>query len=171
MKKKFLTLFFIFFLITPVNADVPYYLDFKYVLNESVAGKKAQDFLKNKLEKGINDLKKQEKSIQDEEKKIIQQKKIIKPEEYKSKVEALRNKVSKLQAQRSKLLESTANQRNTARRELLKNLNPIIKDYTKEKGIRMVVDKKSLLLADQNLDITKDIIEILNKKLKSINLK
>ena len=171
MKKKFLTLFFIFFLITPVNADVPYYLDFKYVLNESVAGKKAQDFLKNKLEKGINDLKKQEKSIQDEEKKIIQQKKIIKPEEYKSKVEALRNKVSKLQAQRSKLLESTANQRNTARRELLKNLNPIIKDYMKEKGIRMVVDKKSLLLADQNLDITKDIIEILNKKLKSINLK
>ena len=171
MKKKFLTLFFIFFLITPVNADVPYYLDFKYVLNESVAGKKAQDFLKNKLEKGINDLKKQEKSIQDEEKKIIQQKKIIKPEEYKSKVEALRNKVSKLQAQRSKLLESTANQRNTARRELLKNLNPIIKDYMKEKGIRMVVDKKSLLLADQNLDITKDIIEILNKKFKSINLK
>ena len=171
MKKKFLTLFFIFLLITPVNADVPYYLDFKYVLNQSVAGKKAQDYLKNKLEKGINDLKKQEKSIQDEEKKIIQQKKIIKPEEYKSKVEALRNKVSKLQAQRSKLLESTANQRNTARKELLKNLNPIIKDYMKEKGIRMVVDKKSLLLADQNLDITKDIIEILNKKLKSINLK
>ena len=171
MKKKFLTLFFIFLLITPVNADVPYYLDFKYVLNQSVAGKNAQDFLKNKLEKGINDLKKQEKSIQDEEKKIIQQKKIIKPEEYKSKVEALRNKVSKLQAQRSKLLESTANQRNTARKELLKNLNPIIKDYMKEKGIRMVVDKKSLLLADQNLDITKDIIEILNKKLKSINLK
>ena len=92
MKKKFLTLFFILLLITPVNADVPYYLDFKYVLNQSVAGKKAQDFLKNKLEKGINDLKKQEKSIQDEEKKIIQQKKIIKPEEYKSKVEALRTK-------------------------------------------------------------------------------
>ena len=39
-----------------------------------------------------------------------------------------------------------------------------------EKKIRMVVDKKSLLLADQNLDITKDIIEILNKKLKSIKL-
>ena len=40
----------------------------------------------------------------------------------------------------------------------------------KEKKIRMVVDKKSLLLADQNLDITKDIIERLNKKLKSIKI-
>ena len=39
-----------------------------------------------------------------------------------------------------------------------------------EKKIRMVVDKKSLLLADENLDITDEIISILNKKLKSIKL-
>ena len=39
-----------------------------------------------------------------------------------------------------------------------------------EKKIRMVVDKKSLLLADDNLDITKDIMSELNKKLKSIKL-
>ena len=32
------------------------------------------------------------------------------------------------------------------------------------------LERKSLLLADQNLDITKDIIERLNKKLKSIKL-
>ena len=40
-----------------------------------------------------------------------------------------------------------------------------------EKKIRMVIDKKSLLLADENLNITKDIINLLNKKLKSIDLK
>ena len=51
----------------------------------------------------------------------------------------------------------------------LKSLNPIIKEYMEEK-IRMVVDKKSLLLADENLDITNDIISILNKKLKSLKL-
>ena len=39
-----------------------------------------------------------------------------------------------------------------------------------ENKIRMVVDKKSLLLADENLNITKDIMNLLNKKLKSINL-
>ena len=39
-----------------------------------------------------------------------------------------------------------------------------------EKKIRMVVDKKSLLLADENLNITKDIMALLNKKLKSIKL-
>ena len=39
-----------------------------------------------------------------------------------------------------------------------------------EKKIRYVMDKKSLILADENLDITKDIINILNKKLKTIKL-
>ena len=40
----------------------------------------------------------------------------------------------------------------------------------KEKNIRMVVDKKSLLLADEKLNITKDIMNLLNKQLKSIKL-
>ena len=39
-----------------------------------------------------------------------------------------------------------------------------------EKKIRMVIDKKQVLLGDDSLDITKDIIAILNNKLKSINL-
>ena len=52
-----------------LNADTPYFLDFKYILNESEAGKKAQNFLKNKLETGIKDLKNKEKKIQEEEKK------------------------------------------------------------------------------------------------------
>ena len=37
-----------------------------------------------------------------------------------------------------------------------------------EKNIKMVIDKKNLLLADDNLDITKDIITKLNQKLKTI---
>ena len=68
------------------------------------------------------------------------------------------------------MLETVAKQRSKARNELLKNLNPIIKEYMQEKQIRMVIDKKSLLLADENLEITKDIIKLLNKKLKSIKL-
>ena len=152
-----------------LKADVPYYLDFKYILNKSDAGKKAQVFLKNKLEKGIKNIQAKEKKIQEEEKKIIQQKKLLLLKNIK-KVTDLRSKVSKLQKERNTLLETVSKQRSKARNELLKNLNPIIADFMKEKKIRMVVDKKSLLLADENLDITNDIMAILNKKLKSIKL-
>ena len=82
----------------------------------------------------------------------------------------MRSKVSSLQKERNSLLESVAKQRNKAKNELLKNLNPIMKDYMQEKNIRLVIDKKQVLLGDDKLDITKDIISLFNSKLKSINL-
>ncbi len=169
--KKILLVLFIFFGIShSLLADNVYYLDFRYILNESNAGKKAQTSLKNKLEKGIQNLKNKEKKIQDEEKKLIQQKKIISEDDYKKQIGELRSKVNSLQKERNKLLETVAKQRNKAKNELLKNLNPIMKAYMSEKKIKIVIDKKQVLLGDDTLDITKDIIALLNKKLKSINL-
>ena len=173
MKKiaKIFTIIFIVFLSNKaLLAETPHFLDFKLILNESDAGKKAQSFLKKKLEGGIKALKSKEIKIQEEEKKIIQQKKVISAEEYKKKVTTLRSKVDSLQKERNSLLSNVSKQRSKAKAELLKNLNPIIKDYMKEKNIRMVLDKKSMLLADEGLDITKDIVKILNSKLKSIKL-
>ena len=87
-------------------------------------------------------------------------------EDYKNKVNELRSKVSSLQKERNSLLNSVAKQRAKAKNELLKTLNPIIKEYMKENNIRMVLHKKSLLLADENLEITDQIIKRLDKKLK-----
>ena len=75
-----------------------------------------------------------------------------------------------MQKERNNILEQVSKQRTKARNELLKNLNPILKDYMKEKKIRIVLDKKSILLADENLNITNDIMKLLNQKLKSIKL-
>ena len=168
--KKFLIILIFCSIHLNLYADIPHFLDFKYVLNESSAGKKAQSLLKSKLDKGIKSIREKEKNLQEEEKKIIDQKKILKPEEYKKKVNQLRTNVANLQKERKKLIDNTSALRNKARNELLKNLNPIIKEYMVEKKIRIVLDKKSLLLADDNLDITEDIILLLNKKINSINL-
>tara|TARA_B100001059_G_C17564174_1_gene441676 strand:+ start:164 stop:688 length:525 start_codon:yes stop_codon:yes gene_type:complete len=170
IKKIFIISFIIICSQQTLIADIPHYLDFKFILNQSDAGKKAQIFLKNKLEKGIKNLQNKEKKIQEEEKKIIGQKKIISPEEYRKNVSGLRTKVASLQKERNSLLRSVDKQRKEARTELLKNLNPIIKNYMKEKNIKMVVDKKGILVADEDLDITKDVISLLNNKLKSIKL-
>ena len=173
MKKYFKTFLLIFFLVTLQNnsyADIPHYIDFKFILNNSVAGKKAQTELKKNYEKNINALMQKEKKIQEEEKKIIHQKKVLSQDEYKNQVEKLRSKVSSLQKERGSVLRNLDKKRTKAKNELLKNLNPIIKEYMQEKKIRIVLDKKSLLLADENLDITNDIMSLLNKKLKSIKL-
>ncbi len=170
MKKILIFIIFVFFYNSQTLADNPHYLDFKFILNKSDAGAKSQSFLKKKLENGFKTIKDKEKKILEEEKKLIQQKKILSAEDYKKKVSALREKVSALQKERNSLMQSVAKQRNKAKNILLKNLNPIVKDYMKEKNIRVVIDKKSILLADENLDITKNIMDRLNKKLKSIKL-
>ena len=72
-------------------AEYPHYLDFKYVLNQSEAGKKAQLQLKQKLDNGIKSINKKEKVIQEEEKNNST-KKILSPEEYKKQVTELRKR-------------------------------------------------------------------------------
>ncbi len=169
-KKILIILFLIFSIQQSSNAEIPYVLDFKYILNNSDAGKKAQNELKKKLDNGMKSLTQREKNLQSEEKKIIEQKKILSQSDYKKKISSLREKVSKLQKDRNNLLSDVAKLRQKARSELLKNLNPVIKGYMQEKKIRFVLDKKSLILADENLDITQDIVKLLNAKLKSIKL-
>ena len=111
--KKILLCIFIFFVTQSFAlAELPHYVDFKYVLNESAAGKKAQTFLKKTLDDSINSLNKREKSILQEEKKIIEQKKIISVDEYKKKVTDLRKKVSSLRKERKEILESISKKRN-----------------------------------------------------------
>ncbi len=172
--KKLPKIFLILSLLTIYSqnllAELPYYLDFKFILNESIAGKKAQNDLKNKLENGLSDLSKKEKNLQSEEKKIIAQKKLISEDEYKKKVNELRKKVIDLQKAKKNLLDTVAKQRSKARSELLRNLNPLIKKYMEEKKIRYVMDKKTLILADESLDITQDIVKRLNDKIKSVKL-
>ena len=47
------------------------YIDMKYILNNSDAGKKAQDELKKKLENGIKSINSKQKKLQEEEKKFL----------------------------------------------------------------------------------------------------
>jgi Skp family chaperone for outer membrane proteins len=49
IKKFFILTVLIFSITQTASAELPFYLDFKYILNESDAGKKAQVFLKKKI--------------------------------------------------------------------------------------------------------------------------
>ena len=169
--RNFILLITFFLLFQNVSvADTTNYLNFKYVLNNSEAGKKVQAILKKNLSDGLTLIRKKESSIQEEEKKIIQQKKLISEEEYKKKVTNLRKKVSELQKERKKIIEDISKKRAKAKSELLKNLNPIISKYMVEKQVRLVIDSKSVILGDEKLDITKEITNRLNKKITTLKL-
>lgn len=174
MNKLFKLLISIFlfslFATTNIYSDTPSYLDFKTVLNKSKAGAGAQKYLKDKFNSEAKKFNDKEKKLKKEETELIAQKKLITNEEYQKKVQALRKKVSELNKNKQDSFNKLAKQRNKAKAELLKKLNPIIKKYMADNKINLVIDKNSILLGDIALDITKPIIELLNKELTSLKI-
>ena len=151
-------------------ASDSYFIDFKRVLNESKAGADAQKILKKKLETASNKFKKQEGELRKQEQEIISQKKMITNDEFKKKVENLRKKVAELQKKKQDTFNGISKSRNDAKQQLLKAVNPIIKKYMEDNKIKLVLDKAAVLLGDKNLEITSQIIEELNKELKSLKI-
>jgi outer membrane protein len=144
-------------------------LDMKYVLNNSKAGKEAQDFLKKSLldnNKKFSDI---ENNLKKEETNLLEKKNILSKEEYQKKADTLRKKVIDYQSQRRTALDKVANQRTKARQTLLKTIDPILNTYIQENDISIVIDKKFVLGGRTDLDITDSIIEKLNKELQSLN--
>ena len=161
---------FIFPLEKKLLANDIYFVDYSKVMNESTAGKKAQDYLKNLLKSSNKKFNETAKKLKDDEKKIISQKNALSKEEYKKKADALRKRVFDLNKEREKSIKEIAKKRKKAGDEMLKNLNPILGKYMKENNIAVVIDKKNVLMGDKKFEITSQIIEILNKEFKSINL-
>ncbi len=174
MKLYYKIIFFFFILIFPLKnkllASDIYFIDYSKVMNESVAGKKAQNYLQNLLKNSNKRFNETAKKLKSEENKIISQKNVLSKEEYKKKADSLRKKVFDLNKEREKSIREVATKRKKAGDEMLKNLNPILGKYMKENSIAVVIDKKNVLMGDKKFEITAQIIEILNKEFKSINL-
>ena len=169
---KIIILFLILFipLEKKLLANDIYFVDYSKVMNESVAGKKAQTYLKKLLTDSNKKFNETAKKLKEEENKIISQKNALSKEEYRKKADALRKKVSDFNKQREKSIKDVARKRKKAGDEMLKNLNPILGKYMEENNITVVIDKKNVLMGNKKFEITSQIIEILNKDLKSLNI-
>ena len=173
--KYLVKLFVVTFLVlicTHANAEEKItYIDMKYILNNSKAGKGAQDFLKESFTKNQKIFTDEENKLKEEEKDLLIKKNIITTEEYQKKTDDLRKKVIDYQSGRRASLDKIATQRAESRKILLEKIEPILDAYIKENNISLVIDKKNMLGGDKNYDITKIIVEKLDKKLPSLNLK
>ena len=146
-------------------------LDLTFVLNNSKAGKGAQDFLKKSFDNNAKKFADMEKKLKKEEADLLAKKTVLSKEEYTKKSDVLRKKVIDYQSQRRTSLDKIATQRVEARETLLNKVNPILNDYIKENNISLIVDKSYTLGGSGENDITQIVIEKLNKELPSLNLK
>ena len=169
---KFFVVTFLLVICTYASAEQKIaYFDMKWILNNSKAGKGAQDFLQKSYKQNQKKFIDFENELKKEEKDLLGQKNSLSKEDYQKKTDTLRKKVIDYQSQRRSTLDKITNQRTTARQELLKKLDPIIKNYIQENDISLLFDKKNIIMGSEDLDITNIIVEKLNKELPSLNIK
>ena len=58
-----------------------------------------------------------------------------------------------------------------SRNNVLNALKPILEELSNDKGITVLLEKNSVLLNAENMDITKEALKALNKELPSIEVK
>ena len=169
--KFFVVTFFLLFCTSVIAEQKIVVLDLTYVLNNSSAGKGAQDFLKKTHTDNLKKYADIEKSLKKEEGDLLTKKTVLSKEEYSKKSDMLRKKVIDYQSQRRAGFDKIATQRASSRETLIKNIDPILQTYMKENNISLVIDKKYALGGIPENDITKIITEKLDKILPSLNLK
>ena len=146
------------------------YLDVEKIMQQSIAGKSIIAQLKKKREVSISKFKKKEKDIIDKEKKLISQKNVLSKEEFESKIIELRKDISNYQKDRNKTLNEIGKSRIKATTKLITKLTPILEEYSKKNSIRIIVQKKNIVMGKKEDDITKDILELINQQVKNIKL-
>ena len=169
--KYFLITFFLLFCTNILAQEKIAILDLKYVLNQSKAGKGAQEFLKKSYSDNIKKFKDVEMVLKKEEEDLLTKKTVLSKEEYSKKSDALRKKVIDYRSQRRAAMDKITAQRAESRALLIKSINPILSTYIKENNIAVVINKVNTLGGNPENDITKIIVEKLDKVLPSLDLK
>ncbi len=138
------------------------FLDIEFAVNNSNIGKKILDNLNEIRKNEINKLKLIEEELKAKDQEINNVKNIISKDALNKKINDLKKDIEKFNERKSQIQKKFANDKNNKLDELFKKINPLIINYMDDNSIKMIIGKNNVYLAKSNLDITKDIIELIN---------
>ena len=172
---KYLVNFFVIILITICSISKAenlsiVYLDMDKAMNQSIVGKSLKSQLDKIHKANLEEFKINEEDLKKEEVLILSQKNVLSEEDYKNKVNLFKEKLNSYKKKRQKKIDLVTKKRMNATTNLLKEINPILSNYSKENGISIILREQDIVLAKTNLNITKQIIETVNLKIKKIDL-
>jgi len=139
-------------------------------MNNSTAGKSITSQLENNHKKNILKFKNIEEELKKEEVNIISQKNDITKEEFEKKINDLRDKANKFRKERNDNINNLNNQRLEATSKMITLVRPILSEFSDENSISLIIDKKNIIIGKTILDITDDILKIVDEKIGKIQL-
>tara|TARA_Y100001935_G_C17215458_1_gene462347 strand:- start:382 stop:894 length:513 start_codon:yes stop_codon:yes gene_type:complete len=166
--KRFITILIVLFLSVPaIHAeDQIVYLDLDNVISNTKTGKFILDKLEKSKKKALLEFEKKEKDLRKIEDEIKKQKNIISEDELRKKLVEFRKELSSFRQDRQKVIKEFNQKKKFEFEQFFKKITPIIEKYVSEQNIDMVLDKKKIFIASKKKDITQDIIQLIDTKLK-----
>ena len=171
IRSLLLLIFFIFFSkISLSHEKTIVYIDLNKIMNNSIAGKSITSQLENNHKKNILKFKNIEEELKKEEAEIISQKNVITKEEFEKKIIDLRDKANKFRKERNDNINNLNNQRLEATSKMITLVRPILSEFSDQNSISLIIDKKNIIIGKTLLDITNDILKIIDEKIGKIQL-
>ena len=167
MKKKILIFILLNILTLNSKAEIAY-IDINFILNSSDVGKNLNNYLETIKNNNSLKYEKIENDLVNKEKSLIAQQNILDKEQFQKKLKKLTSEVQKYRSDKKVSLEELNNIKINKTKEILLALNPIITKYVDENSISIVIPKKNIVVGRKNLDITNQIIKLLNNNIKKL---
>jgi len=167
MKKFFIFIFFWNINLSYANENI-FYIDINYILENSIVGKSINTQIKTIQNKENENFKIEEKKLIEKEKKLISQKNILDEKQFKIQLDKHKKNLSDYRNQKKAFIDNLNKKKTDYLKIVLNSLNPIISKYVEENEISLVLQKKNIIVAKKELDITIKILELLDNKLKKI---
>ena len=111
-----------------------------------------------------------QKKFDSDKEKLKAQKNVLSEDEFKGKIIKLENDFKEYNKKVRENNSSLTNFQLKARGEFYNYLTPILESYAKENSISLILKKENVLIGKTNLDISSNILEIFNKKIKKIEV-
>ena len=171
IKALLLIIFFIFFSKVSISHEnKTVYLNLNMIMENSNAGKSINSQLEANHKKNIANFQKLEEELKNEEIKIISQKTVISKEDFEKKIMNLRDKANKYRKERNDSINNLNNQRLNATQKIITLIRPILSEYSDNNSISLIIQKRNIIIGKTSLDITDDILKIIDKKIEKISL-
>ena len=147
------------------------FIDLDKVISTSKSGSSILKQLTDLKKKNLKFLKDEEIKFKEKEKKLISQKNIISETDFKNKVNELKSEINSYNQNRNKMLADFNKLKIDNTNNLLKLINPILVKFSNDKEIAIILQKKDLVVAKTQLDITDEVIKIVNSEVKEFKIK
>ena len=165
VKTLLIIILLILFPFKSYSTEIIAYLDIDFIFKNSSFGKKIILNLNEENKKNLLELRKKEKELLRIENDLMNKKNILSKVEFDKKYRDLNINIQSFRKMKNDLLIEFEKKKNNEIKIFFKKVNPILEKYMSDNSIKILIDKKNVLIAKDSLDITKNINNLINQEL------